>query len=84
MAAAAAVPPSVSTPAMAAGLIPIQLAEPTGPAPVGAVELHLVDPSRTDPWLWQAREVMVTVTYPAADVCDRARLPWLPWLPNGL
>lgn len=77
-AAAAAVPLSVSTPAMAAELIPIRLAGPTGPAPVGAVELHLVDPSRTDPWSGQAREVMVTVTYPAASVCDRARLPWLP------
>jgi dienelactone hydrolase len=68
----------VSTPAVAAGLIPIRLAGPTGPAPVGAVELHLVDPSRTDPWSGQAREVMVTVTYPAADVRDRAMLPWLP------
>ncbi|MDT0468848.1 alpha/beta hydrolase family protein [Streptomyces gibsoniae] len=78
VAAAAAVPPSVSTPAVADGLIPIRLAGPTGPAPVGAVDLHLVDPSRTDPWSGQAREVMVTVTYPAADVRDRAMLPWLP------
>ncbi|QHA09530.1 lipase [Streptomyces broussonetiae] len=45
---------------------------------MGAVELHLVDSSRTDPWSGQAREVMVTVTYPAADVRDRAVLPWLP------
>jgi len=42
------------------------------------VELHLIDPSRTDPWSGQAREVMVTVTYPAADVRDRTLLPWLP------
>lgn len=78
VAAATAVPLSVSTPAVATGLIPIRLAGPTGPAPVGAVELHLVDPSRTDPWSGQPREVMVTVTYPAADVRDRAMLPWLP------
>lgn len=78
VAAAAAVPLSVSTPAGAAGPIPIRLAGPTGPAPVGAVELHLADPSRTDPWSGQPREVMVTVTYPAADVRDHAMLPWLP------
>ncbi|MFB7999354.1 alpha/beta hydrolase family protein [Streptomyces sp. NPDC056002] len=66
------------TPAAAADLIPIRLAGPTGPLPVGAVELHLIDPSRTDPWSGQAREVMVTVTYPAADVRERALLPWLP------
>jgi hypothetical protein len=77
VAAAAAVALPVSTPAVAAGLIPIRLARPTGPAPVGAVELHLVDPSRTDPWSGQLREVMVTVTYPAADMRDRAMLPWL-------
>ncbi|MGQ5637748.1 MULTISPECIES: alpha/beta hydrolase family protein [unclassified Streptomyces] len=76
--AAATLPLPVSTSAMAAGLIPIRLAGPTGPAPVGAVEMHLVDPSRTDPWSGQSREVMVTVTYPAADVRDRAMLPWLP------
>ncbi|AOR35336.1 lipase [Streptomyces fodineus] len=42
------------------------------------MELHLVDPSRTDPWSGQQRELMVTVTYPAADVRDRMMLPWLP------
>ncbi|MDR3082523.1 MAG: lipase [Streptomyces sp.] len=77
MAAAAAVPLSESTPALAADRIPLRLAGPTGPLPVGAVELHLIDPSRTDPWSGQAREVMVTVTYPAADVGDHALLPWL-------
>jgi hypothetical protein len=76
--AAATVLLPVSTSAVAAGLIPIRLAGPTGPAPVGAVELHLVDPSRTDPWSGQSREVMATVTYPAADVRGRAMLPWLP------
>lgn len=78
VAAAAAVPLSASTPAVAAGLTPLRLAGPTGPSPVGAVELHLVDPSRTDPWSGQPREVMVTVTYPAADVRGRSMMPWLP------
>ncbi|MEV4616697.1 lipase [Kitasatospora sp. NPDC049258] len=74
----AAVPLSLSTPAVAADLVTIGLAGPTGPYPVGAVELHLIDPSRTDPWSGQAREVMVTVTYPAADTHGHAPLPWLP------
>ncbi|MFI6351296.1 hypothetical protein ACIBJF_01265 [Streptomyces sp. NPDC050743] len=77
-AAALALPFTASAPAAAADLVPIRLAGPTGPLPVGAVELHLVDPSRTDPWSGQPREVMVTVTYPAVDVRDRATLPWLP------
>ncbi|AUG82019.1 lipase [Kitasatospora sp. MMS16-BH015] len=58
--------------------MPITLAGPSGPLPVGAVELHLVDAARTDPWSGRAREVMVTVTYPAAETRDRAVLPWLP------
>jgi hypothetical protein len=78
VAAAAAVPLPVSTSAVAADLIPLQLAGPTGPRPVGAVELHLVDPKRIDPWSGQVREVMVTVTYPAAEVAGFAPLPWLP------
>ncbi|MFF8728538.1 alpha/beta hydrolase family protein [Streptomyces sp. NPDC015171] len=78
--AAAAVPLSLPTPAAAAGLIPIRLAGPTGPAPVGAVELHLVDRSRTEPRsdAGQPRELMVTVHYPAADVRGHAMLRWLP------
>ncbi|MGF1426418.1 alpha/beta hydrolase family protein [Kitasatospora sp. LaBMicrA B282] len=68
----------MSTPAVAADPVQLRLDGPSGPLPVGAVELHLVDPARTDPWSGQAREVMVTVTYPAAEVCDRALLPWLP------
>ncbi|MFF4688846.1 alpha/beta hydrolase family protein [Streptomyces sp. NPDC001307] len=77
-AAALAAPLTVSAPAAAADLVPIRLAGPTGPLPVGAVDLHLVDPSRTDPWSGQPREVMMTVTYPAVDVHDHATLPWLP------
>ncbi|MGW2487238.1 alpha/beta hydrolase family protein [Streptomyces sp. NPDC001606] len=75
---AAAVPLSLPAPASAAGLVPITLAGPTGPAPVGAVELHLVDRARTDPWSGGPRELMATLAYPAADVRDRPLLPWLP------
>ncbi|MEU6595806.1 alpha/beta hydrolase family protein [Streptomyces flaveolus] len=78
--AAVAVPLSAPGHASAAGLIPIRLAGPTGPAPVGAVELHLVDRSRTEPRsdTGAPRELMVTVHYPAADVRGHAPLPWLP------
>ncbi|MFH8801021.1 alpha/beta hydrolase family protein [Streptomyces sp. NPDC017936] len=70
----------MSAPAAAAGLLPILLAGPTGPAPVGAVELHLVDRSRTESasGTSRPRELMVTVHYPAADVRGHALLPWLP------
>ncbi|MGW1595597.1 alpha/beta hydrolase family protein [Streptomyces sp. NPDC002343] len=73
-AAAAVAPPAYAS---ASGLVPVRLAGPTGPLPVGAVELHLVDRSRTDPWAGGPRELMATVVYPAADVRDRPPLPWL-------
>ncbi|MEU4837004.1 alpha/beta hydrolase family protein [Nocardia testacea] len=42
------------------------LPAPTGPYPVGSTDLHLIDPSREDPWVpGRVRELMVTVRYPA-------------------
>ncbi|WP_371648841.1 MULTISPECIES: alpha/beta hydrolase family protein [unclassified Streptomyces] len=87
VASSAAVHPAFAAPAPArsaaptAGPVTVRLAGPTGPAPVGAVELHLIDRSRTDPWAdpKQPRELMVTVTYPA----DNTRARTLPWLPPG-
>jgi pimeloyl-ACP methyl ester carboxylesterase len=59
--------------ALAAGLMPaagaspaLQLPGPTGHHPVGAREVHLVDRDRTDPWTGQPRELMVSLSYPAA------------------
>ncbi|GAB1817746.1 alpha/beta hydrolase family protein [Herbidospora sp. RD11066] len=51
-----------------AGATALSLPAPTGPHPVGAVSLHLVDKSRTDPWVPASgpRELMVTVWYPAS------------------
>jgi dienelactone hydrolase len=48
----------------------LRLPAPTGPHPVGAVELYLVDQSRRDPWdpTIPVREVMVTLFYPARAV----------------
>jgi len=44
------------------------LPEPTGPCPVGVTSLWLTDTSRPDPWAAgaSARELMVSVWYPAA------------------
>ncbi|MFF2775551.1 alpha/beta hydrolase family protein [Streptomyces sp. NPDC058052] len=46
----------------------LKVPAPTGPYGVGSSVLHLVDRSRTDPWVPEAdgRELMVTLHYPAA------------------
>jgi hypothetical protein len=52
--------------AAAAAPARLGLPAPTGPYPVGSIDLHLVDPGRQDPWVaGTTREVMVTVRYPA-------------------
>lgn len=52
------------------------LPKPTGPHPVGREVLHLVDQSRTDPWVPTGpRELMVSVWYPAA-VKQGTRVPY--------
>ncbi|WP_433726604.1 alpha/beta hydrolase family protein [Actinoplanes sp. CA-051413] len=45
-----------------------ELVRPTGHQPVGTAAIHLTDTSRPDPWVpgSAARELMVTVWYPAA------------------
>ena len=55
---------------------------PTGPYPVGTVQLHLVDRSRPDDIAGPGhfRELMATVWYPARDV---GRYPVAPWMPAG-
>src|SRR5882757_563720 len=67
-----------------AATIPFQpvLPAPTGRDAIGTVELHLVDPSRTDPWVpnHPIREIMVQVWYPARDT---SRYPIAPWLDPG-
>jgi predicted dienelactone hydrolase len=71
-ATAAPAPPFIS--ATASATTPDRPAErmrlpaPTGPYEVGSSILHLVDRSRTDPWVPEAdgRELMVTLHYPAA------------------
>ncbi|MCA1187939.1 MULTISPECIES: alpha/beta hydrolase [unclassified Saccharopolyspora] len=60
----APVPASAAAPAAPR----LELPAPTGPNPVGTGSLHLRDESRPDPWVpTGARELMITVWYPAAE-----------------
>ncbi|TDD89266.1 alpha/beta hydrolase family protein [Actinomadura rubrisoli] len=60
------------------GRVQLRLPAPTGPARVGTTSLHLVDHARKDPWTSAKRELMVSLWYPARDVQDHKRAPWLP------
>src|SRR5215469_6435735 len=53
-----------------AGGAVLELPRPTGMHAIGATELYLVDPSRSDPWdpTIPVRELMITITYPAATI----------------
>ncbi|WP_324789941.1 hydrolase [Streptomyces sp. H51] len=60
---------------------PLQLTmpAPTGKYSVGMVGLHLVDKSRTDPYVsGQTRELMVSLWYPATSTSGHYRAPWMP------
>ncbi|MFI1566971.1 alpha/beta hydrolase family protein [Streptomyces sp. NPDC020490] len=60
---------------------PLQLTmpAPTGKNSVGMVGLHLVDKSRTDPYVsGQTRELMVSLWYPATSTSGHYRAPWMP------
>ncbi|MFT2019418.1 alpha/beta hydrolase [Streptomyces sp. 796.1] len=77
--------------------VTLRLPAPSGPYPIGARVLHLVDPERADPWRpGTRREVMVTVWYPARGGAGRPLVPqmtaraaasfadWAPRLHPGL
>src|SRR5690349_3670357 len=63
--------------------LPLTLPAPSGPARVGVVPVHLVDHSRPGPWVpsQPARELMVSLWYPAQRVHGYPRAPWLPPAP---
>ncbi|MFF4579967.1 alpha/beta hydrolase family protein [Streptomyces sp. NPDC001373] len=66
------------TAASASGRGPVlRLPAPAGPYPVGLRTVHLTDPARTDPWVGGARELMLTVLYPARTVRGFSRAPQL-------
>jgi len=52
---------------------------PTGPHKIGTVALHLVDQSRTDPWVTdRKRELMISIWYPARKTAGYPLAPWMP------
>jgi predicted dienelactone hydrolase len=57
----------------------LRLPAPTGPHRIGTVSLHLIDNTRTDPWVPgnRVREIMVQIWYPAATVRGFPTAPWL-------
>ncbi|WP_043267689.1 hydrolase [Streptomyces sp. CT34] len=57
----------------------LTLPAPTGHYRVGTVDLHLVDPHRTDPWLpgSRPRELMVSLWYPATHTARHPAAPWM-------
>ncbi|MFG2986554.1 alpha/beta fold hydrolase [Streptomyces sp. NPDC048258] len=75
-----AVPAAPASASAARAAAPVlRLPAPTGPYPVGATTLHLVDPSRNDPWEPRigVRELMVTVLRPAVPGRGYPRAPQL-------
>ncbi|MEV5873658.1 hydrolase [Streptomyces sp. NPDC052101] len=58
----------------------LNMPAPTGPYSVGMVGLHLVDKSRTDPYVFgsTSRELMVSLFYPATATSGHYQAPWMP------
>ncbi|MFH9223217.1 alpha/beta hydrolase family protein [Streptomyces lydicus] len=82
-AVAAPAPPAAAAvsvaPAVSATATRLTLPAPTGPYAVGRDTLHLTDPQRRDPWVPAAgaRELMVSLYYPAHRGTGRARAPYM-------
>ncbi|QNE84985.1 lipase [Streptomyces rutgersensis] len=75
--AAASDAPSAPPPAYTG--VRFALPEATGGRPVGSAELHLVDRERQDPWVAdRARELMVSLWYPARRTRGCPRQPYMP------
>jgi hypothetical protein len=77
-------PGAAAAPALRPSAVPaappqLTLPPPTGPDHIGVVSLHLIDRSRTDPWVpgHQVRQLMISIWYPARDT---ARYPAALWL----
>jgi predicted dienelactone hydrolase len=65
--------------ASAPAAVSLTLPAPTGPHHIGTVSLHLVDHTRTDPWVPgnRVREIMIQIWYPASTVRGYPTAPWL-------
>lgn len=58
--------------------VQLSMPAPTGSNSVGMVGLHLVDSSRTDPYVGGKRELMVSLFYPATATSGHYQAPWMP------
>ncbi|MEU0966957.1 hydrolase [Streptomyces sp. NPDC005917] len=58
----------------------LKMPAPSGKYSVGMVGLHLVDKSRTDPYVSgsRSRELMVSLWYPATATSGHYQAPWMP------
>ncbi|WP_245235807.1 alpha/beta hydrolase family protein [Streptomyces durhamensis] len=72
--------PSASLSSGRASAVQLRLPAPSGRYQVGTFTQHLVDKSRTDPYVTgnRARELMVTYWYPASSTAGHASAPWMP------
>jgi len=72
--------PARAATAPLAGPLQLTLPAPTGRYRIGNVALHLIDRSRRDPWVpsHPARELMISIWYPARDIDGYDPVPWLP------
>lgn len=71
-------PEAFSSNRTAASALQLKMPAPTGPNSVGMVGLHLVDSSRTDPYVGGKRELMVSLWYPATATSGHYQAPWMP------
>ncbi|MFG2794215.1 alpha/beta hydrolase family protein [Streptomyces sp. NPDC048419] len=71
-------PEALTSSRTAASPLQLKMPAPTGPYSVGMVGLHLVDSSRTDPYVGGKREVMVSLWYPATSTSGHYQAPWQP------
>ena len=80
--AIASATPSYASESGPPGAARLTLPAPTGPYPVGTVDLHLIDRARANPWTATPpyRELMVSLWYPAGDV---RRFPLAPHMAPG-
>lgn len=73
-------PEALASTLAAAAPLQLTMPAPSGPNKVGMVGLHLVDSSRTDPYVGGKRELMVTLWYPATSTSGHYLAPWMPSL----
>lgn len=72
-------PQALSSSRTTAAALQLTMPAPTGPNSVGMVGLHLVDNSRTDPYVpGTKRELMVSLWYPATATSGHYQAPWMP------